>query len=134
MRPVPSILRGFSAPVILDHAPSFADRALLLAHDTDPFNKWEAGRSLSRETLLAMLKDGKPPAKAYLDALTRVAGDDGLAPAFRALVLALPSEDDIAQGCVDTGLVPDPTQIHVTRKQLATTIADVARDTLENHL
>ena len=55
-RPVPSILRGFSAPVILDHSPSFADRALLLAHDTDPFTMWEAGRSLSRETLMAMLQ------------------------------------------------------------------------------
>ncbi|RFU12091.1 aminopeptidase N [Rhodobacteraceae bacterium W635] len=129
--PVPSILRGFSAPVILDHSPRFEDRALLLAHDTDPFNKWEAGRSLSRESLLSMLKDGTPPAAAYLDALTRVAGDDALDPAFRALVLALPSEDDIAQGCVDAGLVPDPTRIHHTRKLLASQIAEAARDTLE---
>jgi aminopeptidase N len=130
-RPVPSLLRGFSAPVILDHSPSFEDRALLLAHDTDPFTKWEAGRSLSRETLLAMLRDGTPPAEAYLSALSTVAGDDSLDPAFRALALALPSEDDIAQGCVDAGLVPDPTQIHTTRKALANAIAEAARDTLE---
>jgi aminopeptidase N len=130
-RPVPSILRGFSAPVILDHTPSFEDRALLLAHDTDPFNMWEAGRSLSRETLMAMLTDDTPPASAYLDALIRVAGNDALDPAFRAQVLALPSEDDIAQGCVDAGLVPDPTRIHATRKALATTIAKAGRGTLE---
>jgi aminopeptidase N len=130
-RPVPSLLRGFSAPVILDHSPSFEDRALLLAHDTDPFTKWEAGRSLSRETLLAMIRDGTPPATAYLQALATVAGDDRLDPAFRALALALPSEDDIAQGCVDAGLVPDPTQIHTTRKALANAIADIARETLE---
>ncbi|MGI3184849.1 aminopeptidase N [Nioella aestuarii] len=130
-RPVPSILRGFSAPVILDHTPSFEDRALLLAYDTDPFNMWEAGRSLSRETLMAMLTDDTPPAQAYLDALVRVAGNDTLDPAFRAQVLALPSEDDIAQGCVEAGLVPDPTRIHATRKTLTTTIAEAGRETLE---
>jgi len=130
-RPVPSILRGFSAPVILDYTPGFEDRALLLAHDTDPFNKWEAGRSLSRDTLLAMLRDGTPPAAAFLDALTTVVRDDTLDPAFRALVLALPSEHEITQCCVDAGMVPDPTQIHETRKALADRIAGAARDTLE---
>ena len=44
-RPVPSLLRGFSAPVILDRATTPEERAFLLAHDTDPFNKWEAGRA-----------------------------------------------------------------------------------------
>ena len=130
-RPVPSILRGFSAPVILDHAPSFEDRALILAHDTDPFNMWEAGRSLSRETLLAMLRDDTPPAGAYLEALARVAANPALDPAFRALVLALPSEDDIAQGAHDAGLVPDPTAIHETRKALSNAVAGAARETLE---
>ncbi len=129
-RPVPSLLRGFSAPVILDHRPSFADRALLLAHDTDPFNMWEAGRFLSRETLMAMLGDDTPPAPAYLQALATVAENDALDPAFRALVLSLPSEDDIAQGAVDAGLVPDPVQIHETRKALSQAIAAAAQDTL----
>jgi aminopeptidase N len=122
-KPVPSLLRGFSAPVILDHASSFADRALLLAHDTDPFTRWEAGRSLARETLLGMLADGTAPAPAFLDGLVAVAGDDSLDPAFRALVLALPSEDDMAQAACDAGLVPDPTAIHATRKALAGAIA-----------
>ena len=39
-RPVPSILRGFSAPVVLDRATTPAEQAFLLAHDTDPFNRW----------------------------------------------------------------------------------------------
>ena len=42
-RPVPSLLRGFSAPVILEREAPAAERAFLLAHDDDPFNKWEAG-------------------------------------------------------------------------------------------
>ena len=61
----------------------------------------------------------------------RVARDDTLDPAFRALVLALPSEHEITQCCVDAGMVPDPTQIHETRKALADRIAGAARDTLE---
>ena len=44
-RPVPSLLRGFSAPVILERDVTPAERAFLLAHDSDPFNKWEAGRA-----------------------------------------------------------------------------------------
>lgn len=130
-KPVPSLLRGFSAPVILDHAPSFGDRALLLAHDTDPFNRWEAGRSLARETLLAMLADGAAPAPAFLDGLARLAADETLDADFRALALALPSEDDIAQGAVDAGLVPDPTAIHATRKALKETIGRHLKPTLD---
>ncbi len=122
-RPVPSILRGFSAPVILDHSPSFDDRAVLLAHDTDWFNRWEAGRSLTRETLLAMLTNDTAPSLAYLDALKSAASDASLDPAFRALVLSLPSEDDIAQGLVDAGHVPDPSLIYTARKSLAKAIA-----------
>jgi hypothetical protein len=52
-RVIPSLLRGFSAPVLLDAPLTTADRLVLLAHDSDPFNRWEAGRSLMRETLIA---------------------------------------------------------------------------------
>ena len=55
-RPVPSLLRGFSAPVILERADDPAERVFLLAHDSDPFNKWEAGRT-SALILLARMAD-----------------------------------------------------------------------------
>jgi hypothetical protein len=113
--PIPSLLRGFSAPVLLDAPLTAADRLVLLAHDSDPFNRWEAGRSLMRETLVARLGDGTDPDPALFDALDRVARDDSVDPAFRALALALPSEDDLAQAMVDAGLVPDPTAIHAAR-------------------
>lgn len=129
--PIPSILRGFSAPVILDHQPSFEDRALLLAFDTDPFNRWEAGRSLARETLLGMLADGATPQPAFLDGLARLAADDSLDPDFRALALALPSEDDLAQGAVDAGIVPDPLAIHSTRKTLRQAIGSHLQPVLD---
>ena len=122
-RPIPSILRGFSAPVILDRKTDAAEQAFLLAHDTDPFNKWEAGRALSRNTLIALAADGTTPDPGFLDGLSAVAGDTSLDPAFRALVLRLPSEDDIAQGLFDAGHCPDPLAIHHATKTLRQTIA-----------
>ncbi|MEL7257273.1 MAG: aminopeptidase N [Pseudomonadota bacterium] len=110
-RPVPSILRGFSAPVILERESNSAERAFLLAHDTDPFNKWEAGRALARDGLLAMIRDGAGPDDAYLDAIEAVARDDSLDPAFRALALGLPSQEDLAQSLYDSGDTPDPQAI-----------------------
>ena len=122
-RPVPSILRGFSAPVVLDRKASAQDQAFLLAHDTDPFNKWEAGRALARGMLAAMITDGAAPAADWLEALARVAGDDGLDPAFRALALRLPGDDDIAQMLVDRGTTPDPDAIFAARRRAGQALA-----------
>ncbi|BDW85824.1 aminopeptidase N [Roseicyclus marinus] len=119
---IPSLLRGFSAPVILDAGLSRADRLVLLAHDPDPFNRWEAGRSLMRETLMEMLTGGAPD-PALFDALDRLLAEDRLDAAFRALCLALPSEDDMAQAAHDAGLVPDPTAIHATRRAMQVAMA-----------
>ncbi|EDM69753.1 aminopeptidase N [Roseobacter sp. AzwK-3b] len=110
-RPVPSILRDFSAPVILERATDNAERAFLLAHDTDPFNKWEAGRALARDGLIAQIREGTAPDAAYLDAIHAMARDDSLDPAFRALALGLPSQDDLAQTLADLGTTPDPQTI-----------------------
>ncbi|MDD9716066.1 aminopeptidase N [Dinoroseobacter sp. PD6] len=129
-RPVPSLLRGFSAPVILRHEVSREDQLLLLAHDTDPFNKWEAGRSLAKSTLIAMVTEDTAPSEAFLDALTTVAGDASLDPAFRALALALPSEDDLAQTLHASGVTPDPDAIHAARQSLTRAIAAHAEPTL----
>ena len=122
-KPVPSILRDFSAPVILDRAVSTEERAFLLAHDTDPFNKWEAGRALAKDVLTRMVTEDAAPDAAFLDALARVAMDDNLDPAFRALALALPSEDDIAQTLHEAGITPDPTRIHDKRSALRKAMA-----------
>lgn len=118
-RVIPSLLRGFSAPVILDAPLSRDDRLVLLAHDSDPFNRWEAGRMLMRETLLAMLAGGAPD-PALFAALGTVLRDEGVDPAFRALILALPSEDDLAQAAHEGGIVPDPVMIHAVRRRFQT--------------
>ncbi|MGR3342876.1 MAG: aminopeptidase N [Paracoccaceae bacterium] len=131
-RPIPSILRDFSAPVIIVRDTRNAERAFLLAHDTDPFNKWEAGRALGKSVLTAMLTENADPEAAYLDALSGVAIDDTLDPAFRARVLQLPGEDDMAQTLHDAHHVPDPTAIHDARERLTTALADWLSGNLAN--
>jgi aminopeptidase N len=123
-RPTPSLLRGFSAPVILERESSSEERAFLLAHDTDPFNKWEAGRALAKDVLVQMVTEHGLPGPIYLDALRRVARDAGLDPAFRALALRLPSDDDMAQTLFDGGVTPDPMAIRDAREKLTRLIAE----------
>ncbi len=110
-KPVPSILRGFSAPVILERDTSSAERAFLLAHDTDPFNRWEAGRSLAQDTLLQMIVNDAAPNADYLDGLLAVMRDGELDPAYRALMLGLPTQSQLAAALHENGTTPDPMAI-----------------------
>ncbi len=129
-KPVPSILRDFSAPVILQRAQSNPERAFLMAHDTDPFNKWDAGRALARDVLSKMVTEDAAPDTAYLDGLAAILRDDTLDPAFRALCLSLPSEDDMAQALFDAGTTPDPIAIHRATESLRVAIAQHVQDIL----
>jgi len=123
-RPIPSLLRGFSAPVVLTRATSSAERAFLLAHDTDPFNKWEAGRALAKEVLISRITEDVATTPDWLAAVETVTFDDSLDPAFRALTLRLPGEDDLAQTLHAAGHVPDPAVIHGARQSM---LGDLAR-------
>jgi len=122
-KPVPSILRGFSAPVILERESSTAERAFLLAHDTDPFNRWEAGSALARTTLNAMSTDGAAPDPAYLDGMLAVLRDDSLDPAYRALMLGLPGQSELAAEQAERGLTPDPMAIWTACEDLRKALA-----------
>ena len=129
-KPVPSILREFSAPVILERETSNAERAFLLAHDTDPFNRWEAGNSLAREARIAMVTESAAPDPAYLDALQKLVRDDSQDPAFRALVLQPPSQSDIAQALHERGITPDPQKIYDAAETFSQTLAEQLTDSL----
>ncbi|MEC7794302.1 MAG: aminopeptidase N [Pseudomonadota bacterium] len=124
-RPVASPLRGFSAPVILERETRKADQVFLLAHDTDPFNRWEAGRQLAKSALMETIGNGAAPDGDYLDALRQLVTDDTLDPAFRALCMGLPSEDDLAQSFADMGRTPDPQAIWEGREVMRAAMADV---------
>jgi aminopeptidase N len=122
-RPIPSILRGFSAPVVLERDAKPAERAFLLAHDTDPFNKWEAGRALAKDVMANVVLDRAEPSQDWLEALAAVVFDETLDPAFRALALRLPGEDDMAQTLHAAGHVPDPDRIHSARRAMGDALA-----------
>jgi aminopeptidase N len=129
--PVSSLLREFSAPVILERETDAAERAFLLAHDTDPFNKWEAGRSAALDLVgnMSRLTNVEPDA-AYLGALGAVAGDARLDPAFKALVLGLPVVEEVVSALADAGHTPDPQAIHAARRALEARIAAALGDAL----
>ncbi|WP_136634922.1 aminopeptidase N [Pseudooceanicola onchidii] len=130
-RPVASPLRGFSAPVILEREVTHEDRAFLLAHDTDPFNRWEAGRQLAKSALLGMIDGGQSPDQGFLDGLRRLVTDDSLDPEFRALCMGLPSEDDLAQALSDAGRTPDPQAIWAGRQAMRLAMADTLSGDLQ---
>ncbi len=127
--PVPSLLRGFSAPVELDCDLGTAQLLHLLAHDSDPFNRWEAGQQLALRLAIASIGGSDPvPARpldeAYVQALRAVLRHPGLDAAFKTLVLTPPGEDYIAEQ-LD---VVDPQRIHAVceamQHQLATELRD----------
>jgi aminopeptidase N len=100
-RPVPSLLRGFSAPVKLALDLGEADLLTLLRHDTDPFNRWQAAQTVALRLLVAEISRRSSPTEA-MDALADafsvfLDGEARRDPAFAALVLTLPSEAEIAQ-------------------------------------
>ena len=131
-KPVLSILRGFSAPVIVERQIDNEDRAFLLAHDTDPFNKWEAGRAFGLSLLARLSRDNNIiPDPDYLLAMQSVLRDETLDPAFRALALTLPSEEEIAQHIAAEGRVPDPDAIYEARRALNSALANQMQPHLE---
>jgi aminopeptidase N len=127
--PVPSILRGFSAPVVLDIDLTDAQLLTLLAHDSDPFNRWEAGQRLALRLALAAVRAEGPVAAepidaAYLEAMRSVLRHDALDAAFKELVLTLPSETYIAEQ-LD---VVDPQRIHAVREAMRQQLAVALQD------
>jgi len=101
-RPVASLLRNFSAPVIVEAERGDAELALLARCDTDPFARWEAGQELARRHLLACVAalqaDRRPPAIGPLLETWRAAlADASLTPAYQARLLALPSPKEVLE-------------------------------------
>ncbi len=129
-RPVASILRGFSAPVVIEREQSREEQAFLLAHDTDSFNRWDASRNLARESLVAMITEGAEPDAAWLDGLERLLRDESLDPAYRALMLGLPGQSELAQLLHERGITPDPDAIWQATDRLAQTMAETWADLL----
>ncbi|MCY7318081.1 MAG: DUF3458 domain-containing protein, partial [Ramlibacter sp.] len=118
--PVPSILRGFSAPVVLEHAYTDAQLLSLLAHDTDPFNRWEAGQRLAVSRALSFIGQSGLGAgqivldAPYVDAMRAILRHPTLDAAFKELVLTLPAETYLAEQLDQV----DPQRIHAVREAM----------------
>ena len=101
-RPVPSLLRGFSAPVNVTIDLSDADLAFLMMHDTDLFNRWKSANRFASRTILGALNNGSPEAitagaDRYAAALAMALDSPNIDDAYKAEVLKLPSLSDIAR-------------------------------------
>ncbi|MEM1343989.1 MAG: aminopeptidase N [Pseudomonadota bacterium] len=117
-RPVLSLLRGFSAPVVVEREITPEQRAVLLAHDADPFNRWEAGRGLSVAVALDRVRQGTRIPDLWTEAMARMLADDSLDPAFRALALDVPGDDEIAREIAGQGGLADPNAIHAALSEM----------------
>jgi aminopeptidase N len=121
--PVPSLLRGFSAPVVLDDGLSPGALMTVLAHDNDPFNRWEAGQRLMLQAAIQALQGDQDGTQALspelLEALRAVLRNTQLDAAFKELALTLPSENYIADQ-LDT---VDPQRVHTVREGMRQQLA-----------
>ncbi|WP_119036383.1 aminopeptidase N [Hephaestia caeni] len=113
-RPVLSINRSFSAPVIVESARAAADLALLSAHDDDPFARYEAMQQLMLDTLVAAVTHGRADHAAAVEAVRHILEDATLEPAFIGEAVLLPSESFIG----DQLAVVDPEAIFRARAAL----------------
>ena len=134
---MPSLLRAFSAPVTLEFAYTDDQLQHLLACDSDPFNRWEAGQRLALRCATAAIAGGTSGSilsGAYVQAMRRVLRDTTLDAAFKELVLTLPSESYIAEQLA----VVDPQQVHAVRdamrQQLANELCEDWAWAFENHM
>ncbi|MFZ6863752.1 aminopeptidase N [Undibacterium sp. Ji67W] len=127
-KPVPSLLRNFSAPVILDIEYSDEELGLLLANDSDPFNRWEAGQRLATRRLVKLTKAVQAGEyleldSMFIEALRATLVNETLDPSFRELVLTLPSEAMIAEEFE----IVDPQAIHTARQFVRATLTQHLR-------
>jgi aminopeptidase N len=130
VRPVPSLLRGFSAPVKLNSAESEADLRFRLAHDSDDFNRWDAAQTLAVRTILALVEDRQQEREWTLpESLSAAMGQALMSaadPALLAQVLTLPGESYLAEQ-MD---VVDVEGIHAARRLVQRTLAERLREPL----
>ncbi|GHC69218.1 aminopeptidase N [Limoniibacter endophyticus] len=123
-KPILSINRGFSAPIVLKDDFDVAHRLFLAAHDSDAFNRWEAINALLMDALKNAVGQEKTGAALdfppqILSLMGKIAENDSLEPAFRALALTPPSEADLAR---EIGENIDPDAIYAARIALQASI------------
>ncbi len=133
-RPVPSLLREFSAPVKLDANLTDGDLEFLIAHDSDQFNRWQAAQTLAMKTLKEMTAarlagSQLTPSPRFAEALGRLVSDESLEPAFRAAMLIVPATRDIM---LAIGADVDPKAAYKARRAFRESLGNALRSELES--
>jgi aminopeptidase N len=129
--PVPSLARGFSAPIIVRYDYPEDDLTHLMAHDSDPFNRWEASQRLATKLILRDVEArrsgrGVPVPPSFVAAFGRVLADGRCDPAFAAEALSLPSEVYLAEQME----IVDPDALHESRDALRRHLAHALKSEL----
>ncbi|XP_006659709.1 puromycin-sensitive aminopeptidase isoform X2 [Oryza brachyantha] len=137
-KPVPSLLRGYSAPVRLDSDLTESDLFFLLANDSDEFNRWEAGQVLARKLMLSLVADFQQQKTLalnpkFVDGLRSILRNTSLDKEFIAKAITLPGQGEI----MDMMPVADPDAVHAVRtfikKELALQLKDDLLSTVSNN-
>ena len=129
-KPVPSILRNFSAPVILKTDLTEDDLRFLQIHDSDGFNRWEAGQTLGIRAIEALMENPQADVSNFIDdfgVLLEQSTQENADKAFLARALTLPSISIIGQGRDEI----DPSAIDDARQALLMMLKGEHRDLLE---
>ncbi|MCG3202922.1 MAG: Aminopeptidase N [Gammaproteobacteria bacterium] len=127
-RPVPSLLRRFSAPVRLEYEYTDEQLTLLMSHDSDPFSRWEAGQRLATGMLLRgaeTVRSGGEAAVPHriIDAFRRMLAGAEADPAFAAEAISLPAESVLAEQMQ----MVDPDALHAACRQVRAALAHSLR-------
>lgn len=121
---IPSVLRGFSAPVLLGTAHTSAEKRFLMAHDSDAFNRWDAGQQVAEEMLLEMVAAYQQQQPLQVDEAWLVAVghlfEEVADPALVTEALILPTERWLSERME----VVDVDAIHIVREQAITAVAE----------
>jgi aminopeptidase N len=126
-RPVPSLLRGFSAPVKLRYDYSDDDLMFLMAHDSDGFNRWDAAQTLAQKILLQRIADQDAAVPTgFIDAFHQALTDEVSDKALLAEILTLPSESYLGDQMEQV----DVEGIHRARESLKLELATALREDL----
>ncbi len=119
--PIPSLLRGFSAPIILHQQQNDSDLALLMSRDSDAFNRWDAAQSYCQRIIMNIFNDPDYSIdSAFILAFKKMINDDQLDPALKAATMTLPSEIYLG----DQLEIIDVEKIHKARKKLKQELSD----------
>ncbi len=130
--PLPSLLRGFSAPVRLNTDLTHEELSFLMSRDSDSFNRWEAGQQLATDLLLALVEDYQAGRElscdpVIVDAFREILGNPDLDKALAAQTLTLPGAGYLAE-LVD---VVDPEAIHEAGQFLRRALGEALRSEFE---